>query len=184
MSVIGSNRKIIFVSTASEVNHSAGVQGEYYGASENYPNAFYANWNQEARAKRSVYYTGKDKQKTHCASSSCSPAVRKDVTLDPCSFPPPVAASCASSWQVIDRSLPLSVHLHTTVSRDSFNGATIPTLFNVSDLVWIWLRPVCIPIIYFLLPGLSHILLECAIHFPECGNLAVTLVDCEDEFAL
>lgn len=57
MSIIGSNRKIIFVSTASEVNHSAGVQGEYYGASENYSNAFFANWNQEARAKRAVYYT-------------------------------------------------------------------------------------------------------------------------------
>lgn len=57
MALIGSERKIIFVSTASEVNHAAGVQGEYYSASERYPNAFFADWVVVARPKLSMYYT-------------------------------------------------------------------------------------------------------------------------------
>ena len=57
VAAVGLSRKIILVDTASEVTHSAGVQGEYYGASDRHENAFYANWNQYARSMRASWYT-------------------------------------------------------------------------------------------------------------------------------
>lgn len=57
VNAVGLSRRIILVDTASEVAHSGGVQGEYYGASDRHENAFYANWNQYARSMRASWYT-------------------------------------------------------------------------------------------------------------------------------
>lgn len=57
ISIAGLDRKILFVDTASEVNHAPEVSNQYRQASVKHTNAFYVNWAQHAKPMMAGWYS-------------------------------------------------------------------------------------------------------------------------------
>lgn len=65
LDLIGPNRKLLLVDTASEVGHRESVAYAYRNASKTYPNVFYVNWSQRAIPNIASWYASDGANGTH-----------------------------------------------------------------------------------------------------------------------